>query len=151
MIVMIGILVHDGMKLLHAFLVSFLILLGQVHACQTTYVLPDGKECLKCEILKDNCRQRSTASLKSALHGDCHDCCKIKSCDNKGKSASVTSTLQHFNIVIDLPIPIRQPALPGRQVFCAIPIFSENCPATGPPTTRSSRAPPISDSRMTFA
>jgi hypothetical protein len=139
------------MKALHAFLISFLILLGQVHACQTTYVLPDGKECFKCVALKDNCRQKSTPSLKSALHGDCHDCCKIKSCDNKGKPATVTSNLQPFNLDIDLPVAVRQPALVSHQQFFVIPVFSENCPATGPPSTRSSRAPPISDSRLTFA
>ncbi len=139
------------MKLLHAFLISFLILLGQVHACQTTYVLPDGKECLKCVTLKDNCRQSTTTSLKSALHGDCHDCCKIKACDNKVKSVPVASTGQNHSFDIDLPIAVRQPAFLSRQQFFVIPVFSENCPATGPPSTRSSRAPPTSDSRLTSA
>lgn len=139
------------MKALHAILISFLILLGQVHACQTTYVLPNGKECLKCGFLKDSYKQTLGSSLKSALHGDCHDCCKIKPCDGKGKSTPSAVTISPIQLDIDLPVAFNQPVLIELCADFTVPVFSEGCPATGPPSTRSSRAPPISASRLTFA
>ena len=139
------------MKALHAFLISLMILLGQVHACQTTYVLPNGEDCSKCSSLKDNCRQTSVALLKSALHGDCHDCCKIKPCDSKGKSTQPAVTMSPVHLDIDLPVALRQPVPQGLQIVFQIPVFNDGCPATGPPATRSSRAPPISVSCLTFA
>lgn len=139
------------MKSLVSFLVSLLILLGQAHACQRTYILPNGEDCLKCSSLKDTCRQTSVASLKSALHGDCHDCCKIKPCDNKGKSTAPVVTISPAHLDIDLPMALRQPVPQGLQIAFQIPVFDDGCPATGPPSTRSSRAPPISASSLTFA
>lgn len=121
-----------------------LLLLVQLHLCQAEYVLPGGETCFTCPMLSDDHDVSDTAQLASGAHGDCHDCCELRPCEDDGKVKAALAPVSVANLVLALP-----PALPLAE----IPSFEEprvefeflaGCPSTGPPASASPRAPPYS-------
>ncbi|MBN9503354.1 MAG: hypothetical protein BGO01_20940 [Armatimonadetes bacterium 55-13] len=129
------------MRALKTILKVLAIFVGQIHFCHAAYVLPNGQECGICPTLAQTERHTEAQEIQ-ASHGDCHDCCQLKSCDKDGvQKLAKVAPLVH--LVIDLPVapnfwlPIAFADQPQR------PIFLETAPPTGPPATTPSRAPPF--------
>ena len=131
--------------------VAMAVFFVQFHFCRPAFLLPNGKECITCDALEHEDGHGNTPIIQAAEHGDCHDCCTVKECGEKRGDVAVVTSFSHFSFDIDLPVAFRQPVLPVCEQVSVLLAFSENCPSTGPPIARSSRAPPISDSRLSFA
>lgn len=124
-----------------------LLMLGQVHLCDRSYRLPNGQPCFACpELDKNSCGDLKdrTPSLQ-ALHGDCHDCCVLTACEDKSPEPPVlASGWVALDIVACLP-PKLEIAIPCGVLVGPKPIHIASAPITGPPSQKSSRAPPFSD------
>lgn len=126
-------------------LLIFLLMLGQVHLCEGSYQLPNGQACFACpELDRKSCGDlKDRAPSFQALHGDCHDCCVLSACDdNSSKSPVLASGWVAFDIVACLP-PNLEIAIPCGVLVGLKPIHIASAPITGPPSQKSSRAPPF--------
>ena len=119
-------------------------LLGQSHLCASEYVLPSGQVCPVCEKLVDSPKLKSSppGNTLKARHGDCHDCCSIKTCDKDPQPVKADFK----------SAPVFAALLPPTFVFVSVatPEFRAELPPAvelylphGPPTDRPSRAPPV--------
>lgn len=130
------------MRWLSLLLISVLML-GQIHLCQESYQLPNGQTCLTCPELVDPVQEVSTNSDGlAAAHGDCHDCCEVRPCSDQEKpSLESVQAGSTFEFVACLPLHFEF-TVPTVSVKDAIAIHVDSAPTTGPPGTKSSRAPP---------
>jgi len=125
------------------FLLISVLVAGQIHLCQATYTLPDGRQCFECLTLDHNSLSESSLADQAltAQHGDCHDCCELQSCDDLGKSIQRATVASSFEFVATLnPLSDLRLAQPGTMTLISIHV--ESAPSTGPPSKKSSRAPP---------
>ena len=124
-----------------------LLMLGQVHLCEGSYQLPNGQTCFACpELDEKSCGDLKdrTPSLQ-ALHGDCHDCCVLAACEDKSpESPTLAPGWAALDIVACLP-PKLEILIPCGVLVGPKPIHIASAPITGPPSQKSSRAPPFSD------
>lgn len=119
-------------------------LLGQSHLCASEYVLPSGRVCPICETLVDSPKLKAASSETAlkARHGDCHDCCKLRACDKNPQPAKTD-----FKPAPAFPAILRSTL--ASVSFVVLEIQGGLPPAVelylphGPPTDRSSRAPPV--------
>ena len=122
-------------------LVTFFVLLAQVHICPPIYITEQGTHCSACAVISepDDCAQ-----IIADPHGDCHDCCSIKSCDDgMTKQLLMLSSVNPWNFPFALPthsLQVIGPELSSPQGQIE---FDPSAPSTGPPRNRSSRAPPL--------
>jgi hypothetical protein len=105
---------------------------GQFHLCEASYRLPSGKVCAVCPQLVED----ETHDI-AASHGDCHDCCTIQRCDDS--ASRNLSSFTAFDLLLPVRVNLEVARLP--EVTC-VANFVESAPATGPPGSQSSRAPP---------
>lgn len=124
-----------------AVLSILLVVVGQVHACQEQFRLPDGASCQTCPKLKHLPGDPLGSGL-GTQHGDCHDCCALVACSSpqSGAKAAVPSSV-HFDFAMpEVPCLLEFPTAP----VAAGPIeLIETHLAHGPPSAASSRAPPF--------
>lgn len=129
-----------------------LVVLGQVFPCDGSYKLPNGQVCPSCATTACSSFSKSSrpvepeASHGSGLitrkHGDCHDCC-IKTCDDdSAKSPVVASAWVSLDLVACLP-PKVEISIPWDVPVGTKTIHVTSGPITGPPSPKSSRAPPL--------
>lgn len=134
------------MRWVYLLLIS-LLMLGQVHLCEGSYQLPNGLTCSVCPELEDNFsgEPRGHTPGLQAFHGDCHDCCVLSACDDKSpKSPALVFGWSSLDIVACLP-PKLEIAIPCEVLVGPKPIHIASAPIKGPPSQKSSRAPPLSD------
>ena len=118
-----------------------LLMFGQVHLCRASYALPDGRTCLTCPSLGDD-----RGGVINAPHGDCHDCCTLRSCGG-GEHAKKSNGVTHAPIQIEvyfheaICLVFSDPFVPRHSFF-----HVESHPAHGPPSRALSRGPPCSTS-----
>lgn len=122
-----------------------LLLLGQFHLCEASYQLPNGQTCFACPKLDD----KSCGDLKDrtpglqARHGDCHDCCVLRACEDKShESPTLAPGWAAFDLVACFP-PKLQILIPCGPLCGSMPMHIASAPITGPPSQKSSRAPPL--------
>jgi hypothetical protein len=116
----------------------------QFHWCGPTFRTSDGLICTACSELSDSLDVHSDGSpITSKNHGDCHDCCELTTCsdsENKGQaSASVSQTFEF----LALPLDTFAVSVPSVVATSPVAPFEPGRPATGPPSERPSRAPPV--------
>lgn len=146
-----------AVRWLHLLLIT-LLFAGQIHLCQASYRLPSGRECGVCPTLENHLFAQSSTFVDShgsqrivANHGDCHDCCEIRSCS--GSEGHGQSALQSANFGLDfICLPTRfEFSVVAAPPIVTIAVHIESAPATGPPSPTSSRAPPSSARHQTSA
>lgn len=125
-------------------LMGLLLLFVQLHICQSEYTLPGGETCYTCPTLDQDDHEGTQVEFSSTKHGDCHDCCEIKPCDESGKEKAAAAQTFQFHLALALPSDLPILAIPLIQEPLAEFEFLEGCPPTGPPTSCQSRAPPAS-------
>lgn len=124
------------------------LLFGQVHACASGWVLPDGTPCKSCPA--GPCKEdpspvtREGADPSIGLQSDCHSCCVQQACSDPEKHGKSSNTAQppHFDVAF-IRADIVQPtclAVDARAVHVEIESGFPNAP----PGCSSSRAPPVS-------
>ncbi len=132
-------------RVLRTLLLLLTLLVGQSHLCAHEYVKPSGQVCETCRALDDAPKPgiHPGSSRLQASHGDCHDCCTIRSCDNDSPTAEADFK----------PAPSFPAILPPPLVFVLViatefrdirPPSVELYLPHGPPCERSARAPPVS-------
>ena len=124
-----------------AFFVA-LFLLGQLHICETSYAQPTGTRCEECLALDHKPDAIPSGSIAATEHGDCHDCCALAPCHDEEKPQSTSGNPSRFDFsVAILPVAFVLPMTQERFVQ-HIPVLQPSAPPTGPPGTRTARAPP---------
>ena len=117
-----------------------IFLFSQLHICVSNYVTNMGVSCEKCVQIEPN--NDCDATLASS-HGDCHDCCSLRSCEDGNQAVAKVVSGSSFELVVVLPAQVE---VVIYQTFLgaapAVP-FDPSAPTTGPPLSRSSRAPPV--------
>ena len=111
-----------------------LLLFAQWHVCASQYVLSSGDICRECLILDD-----TSSNATEEAHGDCHDCCVIDTCE--ADEDVVKTTPPNFLFAEWRPLQPEVPLLEPLTPRIAVSVVSRF--ATGPPRSRSSRAPPF--------
>ena len=126
------------------FLLILAMTFAQVHLCEPSYRFADGKICQTCPSLTDHSVEALQADLSTIepVHGDCHDCCDLLSCEDHDQTPQVGRTVGsslEFEVCIasTFEFKISKLGVP-RSVF----VHVESTPSTGPPGTNPSRAPP---------
>ena len=133
-------LVRKRIKQLPARWLMILCLVASlIHFCPPEYITQSGAECSVCAIQQHD----ESLSAEAAPHGDCHDCCSIKSCDDKAPSVAKSNSSLQFEFNILIPLSQVEIALPIVEDGNLHQEFNPATPATGPPLERSSRAPPV--------
>lgn len=123
--------------LLH--IVAAVMVLGQPHVCNPTYVRDSGVLCTECLVIDEH---HSEADEFAGPHGDCHDCCEIRECETPPTFETPASSHQPTFELAILPSPfVLPPPMGSRFPRQAFP-FSGGAPATGPPLVHLSRGPP---------
>lgn len=123
-------------------LVAILLLFVQLHLCQAEYVLPGGEKCYTCVALDEADHGHAPLQVSEGEHGDCHDCCEIRPCDEGGKNeATVVPTSQNV-LLMALPTALPNLVVPTVDEPYVTFVYLAGCPPTGPPTESRSRAPP---------
>lgn len=134
------------MRLLCGLILVFVMLAGQVHTCNGSWVLPDGTDCDTCA--KGPCQDQETKGAKdlplltSKSGDDCHRCCTLRACDKDDQEqAAVKVQPVQTDLAMIQPVVIVRPLtfVEPRSVH----INLEACFPNAPPAERSSRAPPI--------
>lgn len=127
-------------------LMGLLLLFVQLHLCQAEYILPGGETCFTCPALDQKDHTGTQVEVTGGNHGDCHDCCELKPCDEAGKDK--VAVVQSFQVEVVFAIPGAIPTLviPTLEQPYIEFEFIEGCPTTGPPASGQSRAPPTSSS-----
>ncbi len=125
---------------------------GRIHLCEPSYELPSGETCFICPSIGHDSRVQTsspTATLSSD-HGDCHDCCELRACDDHGKVRHSPSLIPGFDAPVCL---IEPPELvpPSTGKFVTQIPYSAAAPPTGPPSRPSTRAPPRPTSHLPSA
>lgn len=125
-------------------LLAIAVSLLQVHFCGPTFLMSDGSLCPTCPTLVDNTvNHEARKQIAEQRHGDCHDCCKLTECkDNDGKQPVTSASSQHFDYLALAQLP-NQLVLPDIEFAGCAPPFEPGRPATGPPSERPARAPPV--------
>jgi hypothetical protein len=127
---------------------ALVLVLTQMHFCESVYVLPTGLECMECQQLL--LRGDNSAEMGDN-HGDCHDCCKLRACQTPSVVEIPLSPPQFIFDIAILPEPVALPHLhalpPMRQRFQ----FTAGAPTNGPPLDLLSRGPPLSYFLQPFA
>lgn len=123
-------------------LIAGLLLLVQLHLCQAEYVLPSGQKCLTCPSLVE--QHKDDVQLSDGNHGDCHDCCELRPCDDNDKAPSAVLPVSLLNLTMALPIVEVQVTHFDFRVPILRIEFLVGTPTNGPPATTRSRAPPYS-------
>ena len=127
------------------FLLILAITFAQVHLCEPSYRFADGNVCKTCPRLTDHSVEvlvPDSADLVSA-HGDCHDCCDLQSCDDHAKSPQVArNNGSSFEFIVYI-VPTFEFRFAKSIVVRPILVHVESSSSTGPPGTKSSRAPPL--------
>jgi len=120
-------------------LLALVLVLTQLHFCESTYVRGTGSVCLECLAIEDHglCVGENAGS-----HGDCHDCCEIQACETPQTFETPAPSHQFafdFAILADLIVlpQVAEISAPWN----AFP-FSCGARATGPPSVYPSRGPP---------
>ncbi|MBX3111407.1 MAG: hypothetical protein KF857_05295 [Fimbriimonadaceae bacterium] len=123
--------------------VAVLLVGTQVHLCLPEYATATGDPCTKCQGLTDNIAQPLGDFALVGAHGDCHDCCFVKPCDDhqpprpvSPSSPLVWQCLAPCQFELTLPV-LDQDDLPS---WGAVVTHL----ATGPPRATTPRAPPAS-------
>lgn len=138
------------MRWFHLLLIS-LLTLAQVHLCDASYVLPSGQTCLECPQLFHEIAPHEDASPElDASHGDCHDCCSIRSCDDHERAAKPSNSVNPVQFLAVLPNELVVFIPDSPEVRC-IAVAIESAPPTGPPSASSPRAPPAPTNSLTSA
>lgn len=125
-------------------LLAIAVSLLQVHFCGPTFLMSDGSLCQTCPTLVDNnVNHEARKQIAEQRHGDCHDCCKLTECkDTDGKQPVTSASSQHFDYLASTQLP-NQLILPDIEFAGSAPPFEPGRPATGPPSERPARAPPV--------
>lgn len=133
-------LVSKRIKQLPArWLMTFCLVASLIHFCPPEYITQSGAECSVCAIQQHD----ESVSAESTPHGDCHDCCSIKSCDDKAPSIAKSNSSLQFEFNFLIPLSPLQIAFPIIEEGSEYRDFNPATPATGPPLERPSRAPPV--------
>lgn len=127
------------------FLLILAITLAQVHLCESSYRFADGKVCKTCPMLTDHSIEEflSDSAVLESGHGDCHDCCDLQSCDDHAKSPQTARNIGSSLEFIAYFVPTFEFRYSKSVVVRPILVYVESSPSTGPPGTKSSRAPPL--------
>lgn len=126
------------------FLLILAMTFAQVHLCEPSYRFADGKVCQTCPGLTDHQAEAFSGVIDlDSAHGDCHDCCDLQSCDDHAKSPQVArNNGSSFEFVADI-VPTFGLRFSKTTVNRPNLVHVESSPTTGPPGTKSSRAPPL--------
>jgi hypothetical protein len=127
--------------LLVKWLITAALLLVQIHICQAAYVLPTGRTCLVCPKIEEDGHTQAQIAAKDQ-HGDCHDCCELRECDDAGKvKAKIAPPI--LSLAMALPIALLTVPVIQELEERVTTYYIEGCPPTGPPSSTRSRAPPL--------
>jgi len=119
--------------------VIFCLLISLVHACPPEYITAAGTDCTLCLGLD----HEDNATKNISSHGDCHDCCSIKSCDDQDRTIIKAPGSFQFELVGVFPTAPDVVTAPLADFVSSPLTFDPGRPATGPPREQSSRAPPF--------
>lgn len=125
-------------------LMGLLLLFVQLHFCQPEYTLPGGETCFTCPTLDQDDHDGTQVEFSAAKHGDCHDCCEIRPCDESGKEKAAVAQTFQFHLALALPSDLPLLTITSIKEPIAEFEFLDGSPTTGPPTSTQSRAPPVS-------
>lgn len=134
------------MAILRSMLLILVILTGQIGVCSSVYVMPNGKECPTCSNKSCNPEVATiceTGHQFAVMHRDCRECCKLTtrgSSDRHEATAMTAGPSMDIALTDDVQLFCLR-AMPRGAVVIARIIGN---PPTGPPSQRSSRAPPRS-------
>jgi len=131
---------------LQAVWLLIVLVVGQVHACAGSWVLPDGTPCKACPV--GPCSEESgqfsgiTADPVLKAQEDCHSCCVQQACSDPEKHGKSTSVpIPNFDVAFvhtAIPLPtyeFTEPRTVHIQVESGFP--------NAPPGSSCSRAPPV--------
>lgn len=121
-------------------MVAVLLLGTEAHLCMPEFTKADGAPCTTCQTLQDRPANHDEVA---AAHGDCHDCCVIKPCDDhKPPQPAAAANVLDWQAVaapaLSFTLPVAAPVDPPANRDAA-PYL-----ATGPPSATAPRAPPAS-------
>lgn len=120
-------------------LLALVLVLTQLHFCESTYVRDSGEVCRECLVIADH--GPGVAEFEQP-HGDCHDCCEIRECETpKAFETSAPGQQFAFDFAI-LPEPLALPVVIDGGIRWKSFLFASGAPATGPPLVHLSRGPP---------
>jgi hypothetical protein len=120
-------------------MLALVLVLTQLHFCESTYVRDSGLVCQECLAIDDH---GAGSGELDGPHGDCHDCCQLRECETPQTFEAPTSSQQAaFDFAI-LPEPLVLPVVIGGGVPSKSFPFASGAPATGPPLVHLSRGPP---------
>lgn len=133
--------IFEGLPKFVRALVAIVVLLSQAHFCPPEYVTDRGAPCTACATISI---LEEFSQISAEPHGDCHDCCSIKSCDDQASDQFATNSNTHQ---WDVPAALldqdfvnndRQILFDQKRIE-----FDPATPSTGPPRHETSRAPPV--------
>jgi len=127
------------------FLLILAMTFAQIHLCEPSYRFTDGKVCQTCPSLTDHQTEvflPDSADLDS-VHGDCHDCCDLQSCNDHSKTPQVARSVGSIFEFIAITVPPFELGFSKSSGFQSALVHQDSSPTTGPPGTNTSRAPPV--------
>ncbi len=114
--------------------------LTQTHFCEANYVRPSGESCLECASIADHAEPLVG---QADVHGDCHDCCEIRKCENPDNFRSQSQLPWVTLAFAILPTPVVLPDFGDTTSVRDHFSIHEGAPSTGPPSISSTRGPPL--------
>lgn len=132
---------------LQAIWLFFVLTFGQVHACASLWVLPDGTPCRACPVgpcaEQESNQGDKVTGTSIGPEKDCHACCVQQFCDDPETHQNTSATPQpHFDIAF---IQANVELLPdARTEPRPVQLHIETGLPNAPPGRCSSRAPPVS-------
>jgi hypothetical protein len=122
---------------------AMLLVVANLHFCREQFFLPDGALCVTCPTLEhENAETPSQALKASNDHGDCHDCCTVKPCDDETPddvAAQASSLVIPIAVLAERAPTLRLPLI--ELVPCEYLVLAGH-PPTGPPIEILGRGPP---------
>jgi len=122
---------------------ALVLIVANLHWCREQFFLPDGALCGTCPTLE----HKDSLDFERALtatdnHGDCHDCCTIKPCDDETPddvAAKASSLTVHVAVLSEGPktLPTILLGVVKREY-----LILAGHPPTGPPASIFGRGPP---------
>ena len=114
----------------------FVLMLGQFHGCPPEWLTAKGTACVECLGLQDD------HSELGDEHGDCHDCCSLRSCEHEEVSANRIAFFPALDCLVILEGGIDIPLPPIVTVDAKAPDRDGERLANAPPEDQRLRAPP---------
>lgn len=114
----------------------FVLMLGQFHGCPPEWLTANGQACVECVGIVED---RADLDLE---HGDCHDCCSLKSCEHDDVAANRVAYFPVLDCPVILNSPIEISLPPQFTVPARAPDRDGEQLPNAPPDDQRLRAPP---------